>query len=157
MPWLLAQLERDEALARGYWNLSMIALVGLLGVVFFLAMFMIRRWKRRQLKAIEKERAQRRASKTGERVDAWAASAERYVDHDKLPAEEDRLERDGSQDDDEADPPDDEDDRDPYGLFDDKPYRDAEDDDDFDKDDGEAWRYDEDDDEDEEEDEDDHR
>ena len=61
MPWLLAQLERDEALARGYWNLSMIALVGLLGVVFFLAMFMIRRWKRRQLKAIEKERAQRRA------------------------------------------------------------------------------------------------
>jgi hypothetical protein len=160
VPLLLAQLDRDEALARGYWNLSMIALVGLIGVVFLVAVFLLRRWKRDQLKQIEENREARRARQTEGRVDAWRASAERYVDRDKLEDDDDLFKREGrdaiGEDRDEPDAPDIEDahpdDRgpgedDPFGLFDDKPYRDPDDEDDFDGDDDdedEDWEDDED-------------
>ena len=135
----LAQLDREEALAKGYWNLSMIILIGLLTVFFLVSMFLLRRWKNRQLKAIEKDRAERRAGKPGARVDAWQASADRYVDHDKLPPEGEPDQTKEPFDDehppatdphehDEAGNPEEEE-RDPFGLFADKPYQDPEDED----------------------------
>lgn len=146
---MFAQLDRDEALTKGYWNLAMIALVGLFAVIFLVALFTLRRWKRRQLQAIETDRSERRAGKSKGRVDAWQASSERYVDHDKL-AEEDEdgaFERnakpggmDQQDNDDAAQDPDDE--WDPYGLFSDKPYQDPDDEDDFDTDDDEAGGWD---------------
>lgn len=141
--WILAQLDREEALTKGYWNLAMIALIGLITVIFFVAVFALRRWKRRQLKDIDQDRATRRAGQSAGRVDAWQASAERYVDHDKLTADDDRFERDPDEDaplgeGDETDPPEEE--RDPFGLFKDKPYQDPEDEDDFDgEDEDEDW------------------
>jgi len=153
--WLLAQLDpqdKEAALAKGWWNLSMILLVGTLAVLLLITMFLLRRWKRNQLKAIEADRAKRRAGKSPERMDAWSASAERYVDHDKLPADEDEPfghddDPEPGDDEDEGDsypgdddtPPDpEEDDRDPFGLFSDKPYQDPEDDDD-EEDDEDDW------------------
>ncbi|MEM6504843.1 MAG: hypothetical protein AAF711_05205 [Planctomycetota bacterium] len=145
---MLAQLDRDEALTKGYWNLAMIALVGLFAVIFLVALFTLRRWKRRQLQAIETDRSERRAGKSKGRVDAWQASSERYVDHDKLAEEDGAFERNakpggmdqqdnddaprGSRDDAAQDP---DDEQDPYGLFSDKPYQDPDDEDDFDTDD----------------------
>lgn len=137
--YLLAELDRDEALAKGYWNLAMIILVALLTVVFLVAMFVLRRWKRRQLLAIEQDREQRRAGQASIRVDAWQASSDRYVDRDKLSEddlfsrEEDSYDEDEGEGEDQAEP----NDRDPFGLFDDKPYQEADDDDDFDED--EDW------------------
>ncbi|MEM9347037.1 MAG: hypothetical protein AAGB26_10515 [Planctomycetota bacterium] len=151
MLWMLAQLDREEALTKGYWNLAMIALVGLFAVIFLVAVFALRRWKRRQLQAIETDRSERRASKSKGRVDAWQASSERYIDHDKLAEEDGAFERNakpGGQDLDEEDGPppgsgddttqdqnQDEDEPDPYGLFTDKPYQDPDDEDDLDTDD----------------------
>lgn len=143
-------MDPDEALAKGYWNLAMIALVGLFAVIFIVAVFLLRRWKHRELRAIDERRAARRERLSGGRVDAWAASSERYIDHDKLPDDDEAFDHDstseGDDDDDEpipgstaenetdaAENPDDED-RDPYGLFSDKPYQDPDDDDDFDED-----------------------
>ena len=141
---LIAQLAPDSSAGKWFMLVSTIMVIGAVAVLFVVAMGLIRRWKRRQLKAIDQDRAERRASKSAKRVDAWQASAERYVDHDKLPAEEDRLERREEQQDEPTDPPDEEnrpgeeEERDPYGLFDDKPYRDPEDEDDEDwGDDGE--------------------
>ncbi|MBX2852165.1 MAG: hypothetical protein KTR15_10505 [Phycisphaeraceae bacterium] len=147
MHWLLAQLEPGSSAGKWFMLVSTIMVIGAVSVLFVVVVGVGRRWKRRQLKAIEQDRAERRAGKPAERVDAWQASAERYVDHDKLPAEEDLFERGGAQGDDEDEPPSEEgepgspeeDDRDPYGLFEDKPYRDAEDEDDFDEDEGEDW------------------
>lgn len=140
---LLAKLERDEALTQGYSAIASIVTITLIGIALLLALFVIRRWTRRQLDEIEQDREARRQKRSAERVDAWQAGAERYVDHDKLPAE-----APGSDDptppaegeeppDEDQDPtppgweePTPEDEADPYGLFDDKPYRDSEDDED---------------------------
>lgn len=153
MLWILAQLDRDEALAKVWWNLSMIVFVVLLTVLFFTAMFMLRRWKQRQIKAIEQDRAKRRAGKTAERVDAWQASSERYVDHDKLQPDDDLFKRSvgddapiqNEADEDESMRDAEEEDRDPFGLFADKPFQEAEDDDEQDDDLDEDWDEDEDD------------
>jgi outer membrane murein-binding lipoprotein Lpp len=158
MHWLLAQLESENSAREWFLWISMIMLIGALVVLVPVVAGVVRRWKQRQLNAIEEDRAERRAGKADQRVDAWAASAERYIDHDKLPAEDDLFERDGAQGDDEADPPvqesepgsPEEDDRDPYGLFDDKPYRDAEDEDEYGEDDDD-WDGDEDEEDDEDE------
>lgn len=151
MIWILAQLDeasREAAVKQGWWNLSFILLVGTIGVLFLITFILLRRWKHNQLKNIEKDRAQRRAGMSAERTDAWATSAQRYVDHDKLAPEDDLFERDDARDtDDDAgftedqDDPEspDEDDRDPFGLFFDKPYHDPDEDDDEDFDQGEDW------------------
>lgn len=148
MLWTLAQMDLDEALAKSYWNLAMIVLIGLLGVVFFVAMFLLRRWKHRELKAIDARRAARRARQANGPADAWAASSERYIDHDKLPEDDstfpqtpgryhndDQAALDSAEqsESNEGQDPDDED-RDPYGLFADKPYQEPEEEDDFDDD-----------------------
>lgn len=161
MIWLLAQLEevnREAALKKGWWNLSFILLVGSIAVLFLIAMILLRRWKHKQIAEIEQDRAERRAGKTGERVDAWAASAQRYVDHDKLSPDDDLFERDDDRDTDDEDdgyPGDDdssqspEEDRDPFGLFSDKPFQETDDDDDYDDGDDDGDWDDEDEDEDE--------
>ena len=159
---LLAQSEPDNTAAQWYLWVSIIMLIGALVVLIPVVAGVGRRWKRRQLKAIEEDRDARRAGKTGERLDAWSASAERYVDHDKLPAEDELFEHSGDdheEDVDHDDPPGDmdeggspeDDERDPFGLFEDKPYRDADDEDDeddFDGDDDDDWDADEDEDDD---------
>ena len=147
MMWILAQFDREEALTKGYWNLAMIALIGLIAVIFLVAVFALRRWKHRQLKAIDQDRAARRAGQSAGRVDAWQASAERYVDHDKLTSD-DLFERDPDEHDDDDSPPgegnetdpQDEEEHDPFDLFKDKPYQDSEDEDDLDEEDeDEDW------------------
>lgn len=139
MIWLLAQLEevnREAALKKGWWNLSFILLVGTIGVLFLIAIILLRRWKHKQIAEIEQDRAERRAGKTGERVDAWAASAQRYVDHDKLSPDDDLFEREDDRDDEEDGYPGDDssqfpdEDRDPFGLFTDKPFQETDDEDD---------------------------
>ena len=154
---MLAQVEREEALVRGYWHLSLIVLIGLLAVMLLVAMFLLRRWRVRQLKSIEEDRAARRAGR-GEKLDAWAAGADRYVDHDKLDPmpDEDEASLDDPDEDEEPMPYDleEEDDgpvggdeqEDPYGLFHDKPYRDPEDEDE-DVEDEDDWGDDDEDDE----------
>ena len=142
----LAEINPDSLAGQWLMWISGIMLLGALTILVIVVMGVGRRWKRRQLKAIEEDRAARRAGQSAGRVDAWQASAERYIDHDKLPADDERFERDPGapheHDDDEpppgeadeADPPN-EDERDPFGLFKDKPYRDPEDEDDFDEED----------------------
>ena len=142
--WTLAQLDPESAAAKWFWGVSSIMVIGAIAVLIIVAVGVGRRWKRRQLQAIEQDKAQRRAHKTGERVDAWAASSDRYIDHDKF-VEEDEDEtfehRNDSDDDDPDDAPplsgDEDDDPDPFGLFHDKPYQESEDsdDDEFDDDD----------------------
>ncbi len=148
---LLAETERDQALAEGYFLIFWIALIGLVGVLVIVGVIALRRATRRSLDAIEHDRAERRAAKSAGRVDAWSAGAERYVDHDKLPEQvpydtepdaadlppEDGDEGlpdpppEGDEQEQDAEPEDD-----PYGLFEDKPYRDPEDEDDEDE---EEW------------------
>lgn len=139
--WLLSQLDHEEALVQGYWHLLLIGLVGFLAVMLLVLMFLGRRWKRRQLLAIERDRAARRAAHAAERVDAWQASSDRYIDHDKLPPDALGPGDDALDDEDEDEPeddlrePDDTDDtddpeQDPYDLFTDQPYRDTDDEDD---------------------------
>jgi len=149
---LLAEAERDRALAEGYWWLSLILLVGGLTVLLFVGMFLLRRWARRQVDTIESEKQQRREAGAGERIDAWRASSDRYVDHDRLPDDvpydsasdddPDGFDEEGPSDGSEPsdDPPDDE--NDPYGLFKGMPYRDP----DEDEDDDEEWDEDDEDD-----------
>jgi len=152
MIWLLAQLEHENSAGQWFKWVSLIMLIGAVAVLFVVMVGVARRWKRRQLKAIEQDRAQRRAGQSADRVDAWQASSERYVDHDKL-TEDDEL---FSRDDDPSNtgPADEDEDRDPFGLFSDKPYQEADDDDDDGFDEDEDWDEDDvEDDEEEEEDE----
>lgn len=155
---LLAELDKEQALAEGYLLLFGIALAGLIGVLAMLGLFLLRRYTRRRLAAIELDREERRKASSVARVDAWSAGADRYVDQDKLPddlpydtpPEPDDADDDDTDDDPDQDtpppgwddaPPDDE--QDPYGLFDDKPYREADDDedeDDGDEDEGDGRR-----------------
>ncbi|MEO0474385.1 MAG: hypothetical protein AAF085_00250 [Planctomycetota bacterium] len=143
MIWTLAQIDPDSQAGQWLMLISGIMLLGALAILVLVLMGVGRRWKRRQLKAIDEDRAARRAGQSAGRVDAWQASAERYVDHDKLPAEDEQLERneglppdyEDTSSDDDADgirSPDEED-RDPYGLFEDKPYQDSDDEDDVDE------------------------
>lgn len=152
---ILAEIERQEALARGWWNLSFILFVGIVAILFLIAVVVLRRWKRRQLKAIDEDRNARRAGQSIGRVDAWAAGSDRYIDHDKL-LDDDAFKHENNpgheridEDDevipghgvDQADQPSgspasDEDDPDPYGLFLDKPYQDPDDEDEPFDDDG---------------------
>lgn len=147
----LAQPERDQALSEGYLGITLICLIGLLMIVLLLLLFLSRRWARRHLTQIEEAKAERRAERSADRVDAWRAGADRYVDHDKLPDDDDDMDPGRAGDAQGMDDEDDEDaspdvpppgwhepgpeDDDPYGLFDDKPYRDADDDDEADDED----------------------
>jgi hypothetical protein len=159
----LAQTDSDQALAQGYWLVVAIAAIGLVAILLLLLVFLGRRWTQRQLKQIEQDKAQRRAMRSAGRVDAWQAGAERYVDRDKLTdaSDDDRPgegddEADAYDEDDDPPPPGwdepgPDDDADPYGLFDGKPYREADDGDELDdEDDGEEWGDDEEDDDDDE-------
>lgn len=150
MLWTLAQLDPQSSAAQWFWWVSWIMIIGAVAVLVIVGVGVGRRWKRRQLKAIDEDRQARRAGRSSGRVDAWAASSDRYVDHDKLPDEQEDFDRDDErepEDDDgpihgsaagEADPTQegDEEDRDPFGLFSDKPYQDPDDEDDdaFDED-----------------------
>ena len=156
---LLAETDKEQALAEGYLLIFGIAVAGLVGVLMLIGIFLLRRATQRRLSAIEQARDQRRQAASAGRVDAWTAGADRYVDHDKLP---DNVPYDSQPDpDDDAEAPEqgalDEDDphppgwedpeaeeeQDPYGLFEDKPYREPDDDEDDDGDDEEE-RWDED-------------
>lgn len=152
---LFAQLDPDQAVNEGYWTLALIAAIGLAGVLTLVFLYIGRRWARRQLQQIEKDKAERRRTQSAGRVDAWRAGADRYVDRDKLPDDDDPsypgddaegfddLDDDADlEEDDDAPPPgwgddDEPPEQDPYGLFDGKPYRDPDDDeeDDYDDDD----------------------
>ena len=139
--WVRLPLFDDEP-AEGYFLIFWIALIGLVGVLVIVGVIALRRATRRSLDAIERGRAERRAAKSIGRVDAWSAGAERYVDHDKLPeqvpydTESDAADPAETEEEDPPDPAlgdaeqDAEPEDDPYGLFDDKPYRDPEDEDD---------------------------
>lgn len=157
---LLAQLDPESAAAQWFWWVSLIMVIGAVAVLVVVVVGVGRRWKRRQLNAIDEDRESRRAGRSSGRVDAWAASSDRYVDHDKLPDEPQGFDHDSEGDDDdepihgsaagEPDPmqePDDED-RDPFGLFSDKPYQDPDDEDDdaFDEDEDDDGDWDEEDD-----------
>lgn len=148
---LLAQTDRDQAVTEGYALLYVIVLVGLVGLVMLLAVFVIRRYTQRRLDEIERDKAQRRrARSTGQVADTWQAGADRYVDHDKLPqgpshdsdAERGRREDEVEGNDDETPPgwdePDPDENPDPFGLFEDKPFREADEEEDEDDDD-EDW------------------
>ena len=160
MIWLLAQLERENSAGQWFTWVSTIMLIGAVVVLIPVLAGVARRWKQRQLKAIEQDREQRRAGQSVDRVDAWQASAERYVDHDKLTEDDELFSRDdeseyGDDEDGYRPPgnpdgmgsPEENEDRDPFGLFSDKPYQEADDEDGFDED--EDWdeddEYDEDD------------
>ena len=127
--------------AKWYTGVVWIMLIGMLGVLLVVVVALGRRWKRRQHQAIEQEKMRRREMSSSGRVDAWKAGSDRYVDHDKLPED---APYDSRADEDEDDAPyrDPEEKRDPFGLFDDKPYQDPDDDDldeDDDDQDGEAF------------------
>eukprot|EP00752_Nemacystus_decipiens_P014034 g12470.t1 len=136
-------------------------IIGAMSVLVIVVMGVGRRWKRRQLNAIDEDRHARRAGRATGRVDAWAASSERYVDHDKLsnddafkhendPAHSDNAEEDEVVPDNLAGEPGDgprpeEEDNDPYGLFSDTPYQDPDDDeDDLNDEDDDDWEEDDD-------------
>ena len=148
MIWILADTDRERALAEGYSSLALIILIGGLALLLMVLIFIGRRWKRRQIKAIDQDKTARREARSAERVDAWKTGAERYVDRDKLPeGESDLDEHDSDELEDEDGPPpgmagqgydDPEEQKDPYGLFDDAPYREPEDEDDEDEND-EDW------------------
>lgn len=158
----LAQTTRPEDLPDGYLDLFLMGTIAaaFLIVIYVFVTMVYRRWTRRELEAIEKDKQARRQSRSPERIDAWSASAERYVDHDKLPdepryeSEENPSDHDGARDDEEPPPPgwgaaqqdEPDEDPDPYGLFDDKPYRDSDDDEESEDDSEEGWDDDEDDD-----------
>lgn len=155
----LAQIDFESSAGQWFWWISWIMLIGVLAILILVFIGVARRWKHRQLKAIDKRRAARRAGRTDGRVDAWAASSERYIDHDKL-TEDDKTYGHNKREDDahqlldkeeSTQDPDEDKDHDPFGLFADKPYQEADDDEDdgFDEDDdfdeGEDWGEDEDD------------
>ena len=158
MLFYLAQTDPDKALAEGYLLLFFVALIGLFGVLLMVGLFVLRRSTRRRLDLIEQDKHERRAARSVGRVDAWQAGSDRYIDHDKLPESEPGLEdaapwseedyrTDPNEDNEPDDPPPGWDepehgDQDPFGLFEDKPYREPDDDDDLDDDqdeDDEDW------------------
>jgi len=139
---LLAESEIDLTAAKWYWSVTLIMVIGAAAVFLIVVLAVSRRWARRQHTAIEKDKAARREMRSSERVDTWRASADRYVDRDKLP---DPMPGEASEagdlpEDDELDPPDHgpesyqdkEEDRDPYGLFESMPFEESDDDDDDD-------------------------
>jgi len=135
--FLLAESERERALAEWRWGIMLILFIGIVTLLVMLFAFGMRRWKRRQLALIEQEKAERKQARSAGRVDAWQASSERYVDHDKLvddhgrSADGDALdETDGEAGSGFNDP---EEVKDPYGLFDGMPYQEPEDEDDEDE------------------------
>lgn len=151
---LIAEADRDQALTKGYLLLFMIALAGLIGVLLLIGWFLMWRYTRRRLRAIEQDKAERRQARSTGRVDTWRAGADRYIDRDKL-TEQELAQEDGgpgmggdtggeedpdaAEDEDEDDLPPGwdgrEEETDPYGLFDGTPYRETEEDDAFDDDD----------------------
>lgn len=161
MGWMLGQMDLDSASAQWFWWVAWIMLIGGLSVLFFAMMWVGRRWKRRQLDAIDVSRRARRAYRSDQsigRVDAWAAGSDRYIDRDKLtddsafvtPEDWDDLHDDENDDTipendfDESDASSRLDQDDPYGLFADKPYKDPEDaDETFEGDDDDDWSEDE--------------
>lgn len=157
MVFLLAQLEAQNAAEQWFTWVSLIMVIGAVAVLLVVVVGVARRWKHRQLEAIEQDRAKRRAGQSAERVDAWQASSERYIDRDKLSPDEERYRRNddapgdaedsfGSSDD-ANETPISQDDRDPFDLFADKPYQEADDDDDDDEDwDDDDWDEEDDDD-----------
>lgn len=160
----LAQSDRDQALSEGYWGIVLILVIGLLTILIMVAMFLGRRWRRRQLEAIEKDKAERRTVRSAERIDAWKAGSDRYVDHDKLPDDvpydTEPDEADDLDDPDESDEPGDgggldeedapppawdepepgqDEQEDPYGLFEDVPFRETEEEEEDDEADDDGW------------------
>jgi len=162
MHWLA---ETDRTAAQWYLGVSLILVIGAIAIVLIVALAVGRRWARRQHQSIEQDRQARRAAQSAERVDAWRAGSQRYVDQDKLPDEgpgdtesgyagpdaPDDASAPGGWDPDDApagydpgrdDEPlfhDDQDDRAPFGLFKDKPYQEPDDDEDFDDNFGEDF------------------
>jgi len=149
----LAQTNLDKPVAQWYGGVVLIMLIGILAITLLLLIFVTRRWARRQRNAIERDKAHRRQSREGERIDAWSAGADRYVDQDKLSDDmpyDSEPDADSSDESLEQEPDEDEMPRgwgqqpeereaenpeDPFGLFNDKPYRDAGEDDEDDDDD----------------------
>lgn len=138
MIWL-AEIAEATPGQRWFDGVASIMLIGAVAVAVMLAIWVTRRWARRQREAIERDRNSRRSERSAGRVDAWREGAQRYVDHDKLPEQTlDDTEPDAAS---EHEPENQEkgpfgvgvgeepDEPDPYGLFKDKPYRDAEDED----------------------------
>jgi len=158
--------DPQQSLLEAYGLIVMIAAIGLAAVVLVLSVIIARRMSRRRTVLLEREVQKRRAEQGPPPEDAWQKSAERYTDPDRLTPEEiaERAAEDragtGRDDDDEdagaagggstwdeaiageqdSDPGED----DPYGLFEDKPYVDPEEDDEDDPGDGidpdEPWR-----------------
>jgi len=146
---MLAEGDNLDLLRDGYGWLVMTAAIGLVGVVMALSIIIIRRRSRQRALALEQSIKQRRADRGKDQPDIWQASADRYIDRDRLTAEEmaqrpaeDEAIDDGagaSWDGAEEDDPDD----DPFGLMDDKPYKDPDPDEDEDDEPGEGdepWR-----------------
>lgn len=160
LTWL-AQNDAKQSAAEWTFGVTLIMVIGAVAVLLLVLLAMSRRWAARQHKAIEEEKQRRRSSRSAGRVDAWRAGSDRYVDRDKLPDELADGEvpfdagPDGPAGGVDADPPDnhrgpgrgeadeplyqdqwdERDDRDPYGLFEDKPYQEPDDDEDEDEDD----------------------
>lgn len=160
--------DPQQSLLEAYGLIVMIAAIGLAAVVLVLSVIIARRMSRRRTVLLEREVQKRRAEQGPPPEDAWQKSAERYTDPDRLTPEEiaERAAEDpgtpgpGTHADD--DPPDptsggsawddaiageqdsDPGEDDPYGLFEDKPYVDPEEDDEDDPGDGidpdEPWR-----------------
>lgn len=160
--------DPQQSLLEAYGLIVMTAAIGLAAVVLVLSVIIARRMSRRRTVLLEREVQKRRAEQGPPPEDAWQKSAERYTDPDRLTPEEiaERAAEDrtgpGRDDDDEdkqtgaagggstwdeaiageqdSDPGED----DPYGLFEDKPYVDPEEDDEDDPGDGidpdEPWR-----------------
>lgn len=151
MLYLLAETDKDRAQAVGFLLLVGIVLAGLIGVLIVLGLSWLRRYTRRRLAVIEEEREERRQAASVGRVDAWSAGSDRYVDKDKLPEDAPYDTEAGPEPEDPHDEYDDtppgwdeqppEEEQDPYGLFDDKPYRESEDEDE--EEDDEDWDDDE--------------
>ena len=145
--FLLAESERERALAEWRWGIMLILFIGIATLLVMLFAFGLRRWKRRQLNLIEQQKAERKQARSAGRVDAWQASAERYVDEDKLTEgqepEASAEDLDEAQDYSGPEQGEPEEEKDPYGLFDDAPYQEPEDEDDFDDDEDGDWEEDE--------------
>ena len=149
--------ETDRIAAKWYEGVVLILLVGAGAVLLIICIGMVRRWSRRQRDAIEQDIQIRRESRSSGRVDAWQAGSDRYVDQDKLSDDvpydsehdgedlyDDEDDEDegaqgpgyaGSGEDDEPTFQDEREERDPYDLFKDKPFQEADDEDDEDDDD----------------------
>lgn len=146
-----AEAEKQAGVDRLMDGINQILWVTLAAIIFLCLVFVLRRlvrwWTRRQLSEIEQDREERKQSRETDRADAWSVGAERYIDRDKLPDpgpddpplhDHDHPDHEGADaagSDPDHDEPEEE--HDPYGLFEDKPYRDPVDEDDEDDDDEE--------------------